>query len=125
LATAVASRSFHLSGSVYSKNVVEATEENFEKILKETKVPVIVDFYANWCGPCKMLAPIIQKVIEAENGKVKLVKIDVDEANEVAAKYQVAALPTVSAFKEGKEVDKFVGLRDEKFLKGFVAKLTQ
>ncbi|OMH79609.1 Thioredoxin [Zancudomyces culisetae] len=97
-------------------NVIEVTMKNFETDVLKSKVPVFVDFYADWCGPCRLLSPVIQDVVKT-NGKVNLAKINTDEEGELAQKYEVAALPTVILFKDGVDVCKIVGFqRKEKYL---------
>jgi thioredoxin 1 len=81
------------------------TAENFDKTITESKVPVFVDFYAEWCGPCKLAAPIVDKLSAEYKGKVNVVKLDVDHANEISAKYGVRSIPTAMVFKDGKPVD--------------------
>ncbi|ORX46064.1 thioredoxin [Hesseltinella vesiculosa] len=112
-------RSFHTNRPCFTGKTVEATSETFDKLVTKADHPVIVDFYADWCGPCKMLGPILSKVVEA-NPKVTLVKINVDDHNDVAATYKVAALPTVAAFHNGKIIDQFVGMRPKPQVETFV-----
>jgi len=78
------------------------TKENFEQEVLKSSVPVIVDFWAIWCGPCKMLAPVISEI--ADEGNVKVGKINVDEEGELAIKYNVMSIPTVMLFKDGKVI---------------------
>jgi thioredoxin 1 len=73
----------------------------------------LVDFYADWCGPCRMLAPTIKKLANKYDGKAKIIKIDVDKNQDLARKYGITGIPDVRVFKNGKEVEKFVGLRSE------------
>lgn len=82
--------------------------EDFKKEVLESEKKVLVDFYAEWCGPCKMLAPIIDEIAE-ENENIKVVKINVDEAQELAEKYDVMSIPTVLVIKNGQEIEKSVG----------------
>ena len=91
--------------------VIHATNENFEEEVLKAKLPVLVDFYADWCGPCKMLAPTIDEIAQELDGKVKVVKVNVDEADEVAANYAVMSIPTLIVFKEGQDVKKAVGVQ--------------
>ncbi|KAI9313427.1 thioredoxin [Dichotomocladium elegans] len=100
---------------------IEATTETFDDLVVKADHPVIVDFYADWCGPCRMLAPYLQKAVAA-NPSVTLVKLNVDDAAELAGKYRITALPTVSAFNDGKVVDQFVGMRNGQQIEAFVKK---
>lgn len=89
--------------------------ENFkEEVLDNSKV-VVVDFFATWCMPCKMLTPVLEKVSESR-ADFEIVKVDVDEAQELAMKYQIQAVPTLLVFKDGEEVNRFSGFMDEETL---------
>lgn len=90
---------------------ITITEENFEKEVLNSDIPILVDFWANWCGPCKMLAPIISEIAEEKEGEIKVGKVDVDEQMELAAKYQVASIPTVLLFKNGEVLETSIGLK--------------
>ena len=100
-----------------SKNVVEFTDTNFESEVLQSDQPVLVDFWAEWCMPCRMLAPTIDKIADAYEGKVKVGKVDTDSCREVAMKYQISAIPTVILFKNGQVAQKFVGLKQEREFK--------
>jgi thioredoxin 1 len=100
-----------------SKNVVEFTDSNFESEVLQSDQPVLVDFWAEWCMPCRMLAPTIDKIADAYEGKVKVGKVDTDSCREVAMKYQISAIPTVILFKNGQVAQKFVGLKQEREFK--------
>ncbi|KAG2231098.1 hypothetical protein INT48_003467 [Thamnidium elegans] len=114
-------RSFHAAQPRLTGKTVEATSETFDSLVTKANHPVIVDFYADWCGPCKMLGPLLSKSVAA-NPNVTLIKINVDDNQEIASKFKVAALPTVSAFNDGKVVDSFVGMRSGPMVEQFVKK---
>ena len=82
-------------------------DTNFEEEIKEGKV--IIDFFATWCGPCKMLAPVFQELAKDMDGTAKFVKVDVDNTQDIAARFQVSSIPTVAILKDGKEVDRIIG----------------
>ncbi len=96
-----------------SENVVEFTDENFDAEVLNSAQPVLVDFWAEWCMPCRMLAPTIEKIAKDYAGKVKVGKLDTDANRDVASKYSISAIPTVILFKDGQVAQKFVGLRKE------------
>lgn len=91
-------------------NVLEFTDGNFDSEVLHSTVPVLVDFTATWCGPCKALAPIVEKVAEDFAGKVKVGKLDIDANAEMTKKYGVRSVPTVLVFKGGEKVGQYVGL---------------
>jgi thioredoxin 1 len=98
------------------KNVIEVTDANFESEVLQSQVPVLVDFGATWCGPCKQLAPIVQKVADETVGKYKIVTIDIDDSPATTAKFGVRGVPTVIVFKDGKQVGQHVGLTNKEKL---------
>ena len=87
------------------------TDENFNEEVLSSDIPVLVDFYADWCGPCKMLAPVIEALATEMEGKVKIGKLNVDDAQDIAIEYRVASIPTLMVFKGGKLADTIVGAR--------------
>ena len=96
------------------------TQDNFENEVLQAKMPVVVDFFADWCGPCKMAAPVLEKLAEEFKDKVKIVKVDIDKAQDLAGQYKVMSIPTVIAFKNGEEVDRKVGFPGEEGYKKMI-----
>ncbi len=99
------------------ENTLEFTDDNFEQEVLNSDQPVLVDFWAEWCMPCRMLAPTIEKLAKDYAGKVKVGKLDTDANRDVSIKYGISAIPTVILFKNGEVTQKFVGLRNEKDFK--------
>src|SRR6478752_6091793 len=99
------------------ENVIELTDNNFEQEVIKSDKPVLVDFWAEWCMPCKMLGPTIEKLAKDYAGKVKVGKVDTDSNRDVSLRYGISAIPTVILFRDGKVAQKFVGLRQEKEFK--------
>ena len=102
------------------KNMIELTETNFETEVLQASGPVVVDFYAPRCGPCKMLAPILEQLAPQFEGRVKFVKLNVDEASELAARYGIAGVPTLALFRSGQKIDTLVGLSSPRALKSWL-----
>lgn len=97
--------------------VVHASGNTFEEEVLKSNLPVFVDFWAEWCGPCKAIGPILEELAEEFYGKIKIVKINVDKDQQLASQFTVQAIPSLLIFKEGKEIDRMVGAADkEKYI---------
>ena len=92
-----------------SENVYEFTDQNFENDVQKSGIPVLVDFWAVWCGPCKAIAPILEEVADEYKGKVKVGKVDVDQNQSTAMKYGVRSIPTLLLMKNGEVINQLVG----------------
>ena len=88
---------------------ITLTAQNFEKEVLKSDIPVVVDFWATWCGPCRMLAPVVAKIAEKYEGRIKVGKVNIDEEGELAIRYDVAAIPTVLRIEGGEVTEKSVG----------------
>ena len=100
------------SGDKQEEKVIEVTSENFEEVVLKSEKPVLIDFYATWCGPCKILSPIVEEAAK-ENENVKFVKIDIDKTDDIALQYQVMSIPTLVLIQNGEEKDRIVGIVDK------------
>ncbi|MBH41676.1 MAG: thioredoxin [Candidatus Magasanikbacteria bacterium] len=99
------------------------SEENFDAEVLKSPIPVLVDFWAPWCGPCQMVGPIIQQLAEEmDSAKIKIAKINVDEGQAIAGKCEVLSIPTFIIFKEGKEVERLTGSLQKEQLQEFIQK---
>jgi len=101
-----------------SDQVVHNDDENFKQNISSGVT--LVDFFAEWCGPCKMITPIVARLSQSFAGKAKIAKIDIDKSPEVTTDFEVTSIPTLILFKDGKEVKRIVGLRDEETLKSMI-----
>jgi putative thioredoxin len=108
-----------------SQVVFEATTATFETtvLARSHEVPVLVDFWAAWCGPCRTLTPILEKIVAAQEGKVLLAKVNTDEQQDLARQFRISSIPAVKAFYQGKVVSEFVGARDGRFIETFLKQL--
>lgn len=91
--------------------IKEVTDDNFKTEVLESNVPVVVDFWAPWCGPCRMVSPVLEEVAQDMGEKIKFVKLNTDENQQVASQYRIMAIPSLLVFKQGQEADRVVGFK--------------
>lgn len=115
------------TAKVLKVTALDVTDSTFQRdVLERSKsVAIVVDLWAPWCGPCKTLGPIIEKVVDATNGKVELVKINVDDNPQASSAFKVQSIPAVYALKDGKVVDAFIGAQPESAVQAFIDKLVE
>jgi len=89
--------------------VTEVKEADFKEVVLDSELPVLVDFWAPWCGPCRMVAPVVEEISQQYEGKVKVVKLNTDENPQIASQYGIRSIPTLMVFKDGQKVDTVVG----------------
>jgi len=104
-------------------NVIELTDAAFDKVVHNSDEPVLVDFWAPWCGPCKMMVPILQEIADEYAGKAKICKLNTDDARDSAIEFGISAIPTIILFKDGQVQTKWVGLTSKKDLVAAIDKL--
>ena len=104
------------------EGVIHVTDGDFQNSVLESDVPVVVDFWASWCGPCLMIAPTIDELAKEYAGKVKFTKLNTDENRDIAAKYGIMSIPTIKIFSGGKESDSMSGAAPKEYLKEFIDK---
>ena len=104
-------------------NVIELTDATFDQTVHSSDVPVLVDFWAEWCGPCKMIAPIIKEIADEYADKAKICKLNTDDARDSAMEFGISAIPTIILFKDGQVQKKWVGLTSKKDLAAAIDEL--
>ncbi len=102
--------------------MIDLDQSNFQKEVLDSKVPVLVDFWAPWCGPCKMVGPVIEEIASQYSGKIEVGKINVDDNQQLASEYGVMSIPTICLFKDGNPAFKLVGFRPKKEIAGEIDK---
>jgi thioredoxin 1 len=98
-------------------NIINLTQDNFAKEVLESSTPILVDFWAEWCGPCKMIAPVLDELADEYDGRVKIGKVNIDNEQGLAAEYGVRAIPTLLLFQKGQVAEQIVGLKSKRDLK--------
>jgi len=112
-----------LKGIKMADNVIELTDANFDEVIHTAGIPVLVDFWAPWCGPCRMMGPIIEEFAGEYSGKAKVCKLNTDEARDSAMEFGISAIPTIILFKDGQVQKKWVGLTSKKDLAAAIDEL--
>ena len=106
-------------------SIVELSSENFQEEVMSSDLPVLVDFFAEWCGPCKMISPIIDELAETYSGKIKVGKLDIDQASDIASTHGVMSIPTIIFFKNGEKVEEHTGALDKGQLEELIQKVIE
>ena len=99
---------------------IKLTEANFEEEVLKSDIPVLVDFWASWCGPCMMLAPVVEEIAKEYEGKIKVGKVNVDEQQRLAVQYRISSIPSLKLFKNGEIADSTVGFMQKEELEAFI-----
>lgn len=96
-----------------SGKIIEITNDTFQESVLKAETPVVVDFWASWCGPCRMVAPIMEELADDFEGRIKVAKVNVDDQGELAAQFRIMSIPTILIFKNGQIAEKIVGARSK------------
>jgi len=105
------------------KRVVELNDDNFDKEVLQSDLPVFVDFWAPWCGPCQMIAPLVESLAEEYEGRCKVGKLNVDQNPRTAMRFGIMSIPTLMVFKDGKVVERIVGAVPKEVMEGIIKKV--
>lgn len=104
--------------------VVELSDQNFQTEVLQSSQPVLVDFWAPWCGPCRMIAPVVEQLADENSASIKVAKVNIDESPNVAASLGISSIPTIMIFKNGQVVDRFVGVQPKTRLQNAIEEAT-
>jgi thioredoxin 1 len=107
---------------VVGENIQTLTDANFKEFVTTAQVPVLVDFWAEWCGPCKMIAPVVEEIAAEFAGRVQVAKLNVDENQKTPADYKVISIPTLIIFKNGQEIERSIGFKTKREIKAILEK---
>jgi thioredoxin 1 len=105
-----------------SENILTLTKSNFDSEVKKPGAPILVDFWAEWCGPCRMVAPVLEKLAAEYGGRVRIGKVNVDDESGLAASYGIQSIPTLLLFKDGRVVEQFIGATSRDVLARMIEK---
>ncbi|MGI0090496.1 MAG: thioredoxin [Nitrososphaerales archaeon] len=105
-----------------STQIIVGTDSNWKQEVEQSQMPVVVDFWAPWCGPCRMVSPVIEKLAEKYNGRLKVVKVNVDDNQAIAMKFNIMSIPTIMLFKDGRVLDQAIGAAPSEFYEKFLTK---